>query len=253
MSVKGIQVTQGSIVVLQINGALVYVEEVQPTKCKLVALPDQPTTYDPKEQFLTPGSVKARVVSPYIAIEKEVAVPELSDRNRQFLGDLEKLREQHGDKYVDQIPEEAARMSVKKAQPSKKTAKVRAQQGASQETPDQEAPATKDSTDDEPKEKRARKPRRDVDRRFKRVAGREIPKEVEKKNGELETKFNAGNRGWKVLDALEKLGGEASIQEVVDHLAQADPHWCAHPAKVVTRALTQLTDEKFGAILEVLA
>lgn len=245
MSTKGIQVTPGMVAVLEINGAIVYVEEVLPTRCKLVCLPDQPTTFSQKEQFLTPGAVKARIVSPYIGIVNEVPVAELSDRNKDFIGSFEKLRELHGDKFVDQTPEEQARMSVKKIKPEK----AKKEKKVKNEVATDPADAPEASTGaPEPKAKRGR---RDVDLRYKRIPGKEIPKEVEKKNGSLETKFNPGNRGWKVLTALEKLGGEASIQEVIDHLEETSPQWCEHPIKVVTRALKQLSEEKFGAILEV--
>lgn len=114
MSTRGITLVPGTIVVLELDGTLCYVEDVQPTGARVVALPEQlPERRD--TVIFTPGRVGAKVISPYSSAARVIAVPDLSERNREFIGTYEKLRAQHGPNYVQRTPEEEAAMSVTKA------------------------------------------------------------------------------------------------------------------------------------------
>lgn len=270
---KGNNLTAGQVVVLELNGAWVYVEEVLPTKAKLVCLPDQPATFKQKEEFLTPGAVRGRVVSPFISIEREVDISELTERQRNFIGSFEKLRTEKGMAHIDRTPEEEeAAMTVKKAGPVRKSkaerdvekeearkAKAEAKEKkradkaaakAASRTKDADQEDDDEESDSQPGQRRSRA---NNGAKYRIIDGREVPKEIEKKNGELEAKFNEGNRGWKVLKALKDLGGTATPAEIKAHLDDRDPHWCANPEKVIRRALRQLLTDKFGAVLEVVS
>jgi hypothetical protein len=120
VSTRGITLERGSVVVLSLDGTLVYVEDVQPTAVSVVALPDQPPNRKENAIF-APGRVGARKVSPYSSYDREVKIPDLSQRNKDFLGDYEKLRQQHGPNYIARTPEELAAMSVTKAGPTTRT------------------------------------------------------------------------------------------------------------------------------------
>lgn len=114
MSVRGITLVRGSIVVLDLDGTLVYVEDVQPTGARVVALPDQLPTRKEGAIF-TPGRVGSKVISPYSSASRVVDVSELTARNADFIGTFEQLRAKHGPNFVQRTPEEEAAMSVIKA------------------------------------------------------------------------------------------------------------------------------------------
>lgn len=117
MSVRGITLVRGTIVVLDLDTTLVYIEDVQPTGARVVVLPEQPAERKDNAGF-TPGRVGGRVISPYSSAAREVKVVDLSERNRDFVGTFEKLRAIHGPNYVARTAEEEAAMTVTKAKAS---------------------------------------------------------------------------------------------------------------------------------------
>src|SRR3954471_16672904 len=114
--VRGITLIPGTVVVLSLDGTMVYIEAVCPTHASVVALPEQPKARDDDRVF-TPGKVGIKKISPFSSSDKDVAVTDLSARNREFIGTYEKLREQHGAHYIARTPEEEAAMSVRKVTP----------------------------------------------------------------------------------------------------------------------------------------
>lgn len=118
MAIRGVTLVRGTIVVLDLDGTLVYVEDVQPTGARVVTLPEQfPERKD--SAVFTPGRVGAKVISPYSGFTREVAVTALSQRNKDFIGTYEVLRSQLGPNHIARTPEEEAAMSVVKAEPPK--------------------------------------------------------------------------------------------------------------------------------------
>lgn len=119
---KGITLEPGTIVVLTLDGTMVYVEEMTTTFAAVVALPEQPTERSDDRVF-TPGRVGIKKISPFATCDRVVPVVELSDRNKNFIGDYEKLRAEHGSNYVALTDEEKAAMSVVKVGPKVRTPK----------------------------------------------------------------------------------------------------------------------------------
>lgn len=114
MSARGITLEVGTVVVLDLDGTLVYIEDVQPTGARVIALPEQlPDRKD--TAVFTPGRVGAKVISPYSSASRVVAVAQLSERNREFIGTYEVLRTKHGPNFVARTPEEEAQLAVIKA------------------------------------------------------------------------------------------------------------------------------------------
>lgn len=120
---RGVLLSPKTIVVLSLDGTLVYVEDVQPTFCAVVALPEQlPTRAD--NAVFTPGRVGAKKISPYAGFDREIHEQDLSDRNREFIQTFEQLRVTHGPNHVQRTPEEEAKMAVIKAGPAPRAAKT---------------------------------------------------------------------------------------------------------------------------------
>lgn len=126
MSTKGVTLAQGQVVVLALDGTLVYVEQVEQFFIGVVALPDQPTERADDRVF-TPGRVGAKKISPMATADKVVPVEELSDRNKTFIATYEALRAQHGNNYIGDDGLRAAAEAAAN-QPDKAT--VKAQQKA---------------------------------------------------------------------------------------------------------------------------
>ena len=122
MSTRGITLVPGTIVVLSLDGTLAYVEDVQPTFAAVVALPEQLPTQE-KTQVFTPGRVGAKKISPFSSADRVVAVADLTQRNRDFIGNYEQLRKAHGPNFVSRTPEEQAaeeaKMAVTKVNPTR--------------------------------------------------------------------------------------------------------------------------------------
>lgn len=119
MTTKGISLQQGTVVVLTLDGTMVYVEEVTRSYVAVVALPEQPAERSDDRVF-TPGRVGQKKISPFAQADKVVEIIDLSDRNKNFIGDFEKLRAEHGPNYVDLTEAERAAMTVTKAGPKPK-------------------------------------------------------------------------------------------------------------------------------------
>lgn len=126
---KGIVLAVGQVVVLAIDNTMVYVEQVTPTFASVVALPEQPATRTDDRVF-TPGKVGAKKISPFSLPDENfpdseggvIPVPQLSQRNKDFIGTYEKLRADNGPNFVDQTEAEkktAAAGGVKKVKPPK--------------------------------------------------------------------------------------------------------------------------------------
>lgn len=140
---KGQSLNPGSIVVLALDGSMVYVEDVQPTHAAVVCLPEQPASRTDKQGVFTPGKVGVKKISPYSAAEKVIPSGELSQRNLDFLQNYETLRGKNGPNYVDRTPEEQAawdaankpvdkaaeKAAVKAAKAAAKEAKPKKQKG----------------------------------------------------------------------------------------------------------------------------
>lgn len=120
---KGQSLEQATVVILALDGTLVYVEAVEPTFAAVVALPDQPTAREDDRVF-TPGRVGAKKISPFSVADKVVAISELSERNKNFIGTFEVLRTTHGNNYVDRTPEELAAHEAANAPKPTKEAKA---------------------------------------------------------------------------------------------------------------------------------
>lgn len=103
---KGVTLVQGTVVVLKLDGSLVYIEAVETMYVAAVALPEQPSDRA-DERVFKPGCVGAKKISPF-AEGEIVLVSDLSERNKNFIGTYEQLRTQHGPTYVDRTPEELA-------------------------------------------------------------------------------------------------------------------------------------------------
>lgn len=120
---KGVSLEQGAIVVLALDGTMVYVEVMEPMFAGVVALPDQPTERADDRVF-TPGRVGIKKISPFSSFDKKIAVGDLSERNKTFIGTYEKLRELHGANFVDRTPEEEAAHVAAQTGPVKKVKKT---------------------------------------------------------------------------------------------------------------------------------
>jgi len=253
VSVRGISLEPGTIVVLELDGTLVYVEDVQPTYAAVVALPDQPAGRALNHVF-TPGKVGAKKISPYSSIDKAVPVADLSDRNREFVGTFETLRNQHGPHFVVRNPED--QVTVTKAQPVKsreklsdsdrqnrrkeRRAKKRAskcaqcgqQSGHPNHPNDHAFIAPSDEAAPAP---RARKSR-SAEPRF-RIVSTDLTKARTASD-----KFADGNRFHRVFRALSSLGeGAFSVDDITAALVKDGGKMPANPDKVTRRALSQLT------------
>lgn len=122
MTVRGISLVRGTIVVLDLDGTLAYIEDVQPTHATVVALPEQ--LPERRETIVfTPGRVGGKKISPYSAAARTVEVKDLSERNRDFIGSYEQLRTKFGPNHVARTPEEQAakeaEMAVTKVHPTR--------------------------------------------------------------------------------------------------------------------------------------
>jgi len=122
---KGITLETATVVVLSLDGTLVYVESVEPTHASVVALPDQPAERADDRVF-KPGCVGSKKISPFSTADKVIPVPDLSERNKLFIGTYEQLRTQHGANHVDRTPEELAAHEAANAGPVVKAKKTRA-------------------------------------------------------------------------------------------------------------------------------
>jgi hypothetical protein len=274
MTVRGITLEVGSVVLLSLDGTLVYVESTQPTFAAVVALPEQ-LKDRADDRVFTPGKVGAKKISPFSTTDRVLAVSELTPRNREFIGTYEKLREQHGPHYVQRTPEEEAAMSVKKITQQKnargpatsrvsKRAQKRAviknlqikctacseQRGHPNHPSDHEfvPPALQGSS--QPEEAAPKRTPRQPKAASAPAARYTLvnPDLTSAKAQPRGDKFNDGNRSHRVVLALAGLPGSAgSLDEVIAALCADGKTPPANPAKVVRRTLNQLTKVEFGS------
>jgi len=123
---KGVSLVPKTVVVLSLDGSLVYVEAIEQTHAAVVALPEQlPVQSEHGQRVFTAGRVGAKKISPFSSADKEVPIAELSERNRKFIDQYEKLRDENGPNYVDRTPEEQAAYDLAMAGPQPKAKKAR--------------------------------------------------------------------------------------------------------------------------------
>lgn len=121
---KGISLVPGQVVVLALDGTLVYVEHVETTFVAVVALPEQPPNPDMSPAF-TPGAVRAKKISPFATAKTVVEVKDLSERNKNFIATYEQLRAQDI-RHVDRTPDEQAAHDLAMNPPDKATVRAQA-------------------------------------------------------------------------------------------------------------------------------
>jgi hypothetical protein len=265
----------GTIVVLALDGTLVYVEDVQPAFAAVVALPDQPPG-DASKRVFTPGRVGAKKISPYSAAKHVVKVTELSERNKDFLGNYETWRGKHGVNYIHRTPEELAAMSVTKAEPAPKgkraqrRAAERAAEAAGTPLPTKrykqrctqcgEQPGHPNHPDDHEfvapdpvvtsplHERAARKSRTPSSGgNTYTVVSVDLTMARSTERGD---KFNEGNRSFRVFEALRKLPrSTGTLEEVMRAVLTDGGKPLTNPQKVVRRTLNQLATAPFGAVV----
>lgn len=277
MAVRGITLEPGSVVVLSLDGTMVYVESVCPTFAAVIALPEQPTERADDRVF-TPGKVGAKKISPFSTTDKTVAVSELSARNREFIGTYESLRVAHGPHYIHYTPEEAAAMSVKKVtggsapRASKGTGKRALKRAKTYLAkcatcgeqpghpnhpgvhtfvpPTVEAPVDSSGTEAAVHTRRPKgggsSPRSAGASTYTLISPDLTAAQAQPRGD----KFNEGNRSHRVVVALAGLpNSTGTLDEVIAALCADGKTPPANPAKVVRRTLNQLTTPAFGAVV----
>lgn len=114
---KGTTLEKDSLIILALDGTLVYVEDVQPTYVAVVALPEQPASRSDSAVF-TAGKVGPKKISPYSRADRTVERADLSEFNLKFLAEYASLRQQRGPNEVFLSEEQKAKMTVIKAGPA---------------------------------------------------------------------------------------------------------------------------------------
>lgn len=276
MGVRGITLVPGTIVVLSLDGTMVYIESVCPTFAAVIALPEQPTERADDRVF-TPGKVGAKKISPFSTTDRVVAVGDLTPRNREFIGTYEKLRTEHGAHYIQRTPEEAAAMSVRKATQAAGGVSTRAPKGTGKRALKRAAGKTylqKCSTCNEqpghpnhpgdhafvapalpvetpaassPATLKQRAERKSAGEPRYTLVSADLTAAKAQPRGD---KFNDGNRSHRVVAALASLPGSVgTIDDVIAALLADGKTPPANPQKVVRRTLNQLTTPAFGAVV----
>lgn len=275
---KGITLEVGTVVVLSLDGTLVYVEDVQPTYAAVVALPEQDAART-DERVFTPGKVGAKKISPYSQADKAVALKDLSDRNKEFIGTFEVLREKHGPHFVQRSPEEIAAMSVTKAGPTRtpkdpnapvSTKRRNKRAGAGPKylqrcTDCGEQPGHPNHGPVSPthagrhvfvapaaiaepaaaKVTTAKVRQPAAGATIYTLVSSDLSKAKAQPRGD---KFNDGNRSHRVVLALSKLPNASGIlDDVIRSIANDGGKPMTNPAKVVRRTLGQLVKPDFGS------
>jgi hypothetical protein len=263
MAVRGITLERGTVVVLELDGTLVYVEDVQPTWGGVVALPEQPADRADDRCF-TAGKVGVKKISPFSS-GKTIKVTDLSPRNKEFIGTYEQLREKHGPHYVQRTPEEEAAMSVKKvtAPPRSERAGTgkRAQKRAALKNLQRKCAQCNQQPGhpNHPGDHVFVEPAEAIEE-VKATRPHPTPKASVPRYTLVHTdltvaraqprgdKFNEGNRSHRVVLALASLPAKTgTLDEVVAALCSDGKLPPANPQKVVRRTLNQLTKEAFGS------
>lgn len=257
---RGVTLEVGTVVVLSLDGTLVYVEDVQPTYAAVVALPEQ-SAERADDRVFTPGRVGAKKISPFSSSDKVVPVASLSERNREFIGTYETLRTKHGPFFVQRTPEEEA-MSVKKVTPTRaegtgKRAQKRDVTKRLQlkcKTCGEQAGHPKHPGDHTfvPPTEEVIALRREPSRpkaaasavRYTLVSA-DLTAARAQPRGD---KFNEGNRSHRVVLALASLPSKSgTLDEVIAAMCGDGKTPPANPQKVARRTLNQLRKPAFGS------
>lgn len=279
-STRGHALTPGTVVELALDGTVVYVESVSSTYAAVVALPDQSQSQAGRsdDRVFTPGKVGAKKLSPFAGVNREIAVPDLTERNRGFIGSYETLRKQHGDAYVDMTEEERAAMSVKKIKPDKEARKAeREAQRAQRKAEKQAARNAKKNAprmlqrcqvcneqpghpshpgDHEfvpPTDAPAKAPKAPREPRAPRAGKSDLPADpfrwvgtVDQLNvlAAVNPKYKPNNSGAAIIEIIRaKLKDGATLEHVKEQLA-AHPKWHDVPEERIKVALGQLLAAK---------
>lgn len=270
MSVAGISLVPGQVVVLALDGTLVYIEDVQPTFAAVIALPEQPSART-DERVFTPGRVGVKKISPYSKPATQVEIFRLSERNKEFIGTYETLRDKHGPHFVQRTPEEEAAMAVTKAKPPKDIATASPRQarvgkgtramkraaaraaacatcGECSAHPNHPTGHAFVAKTEVPMKTGRGKPARSsaptAEPIYKLVA-LDLTAARAQPRGE---KFNEGNRSYRVFLALKGLPDSAgTLEDVITAVCTDGAAPPSNPEKIVRRTLNQLTTEEFGS------
>lgn len=257
---RGVTLVPGTIVVLSLDGTLVYVESLEPTFAAVVALPEQPATC--QTTVFSPGRVGAKKISPFSSFEREVAVSELTAKNVEFIGTYEQVRKDRGPNTVLGYSE--ATMSVTKAGPAPRGQGKRALARAAQKTPvcakcgqqrghichphehEYIAPAMAASPVEQvAAPKRAAKVATDKVAPVFTLISADLKKAKTQKRGE---RYDDGNRQHRVVVALASLPGKSGTLEEIAVALLNDGHKPpANPLKVIKRTMSQLSKPDYGS------
>ena len=286
MATKGITLESGQVVVLELDGTLVFIESVQPTFAAVVALPDQFTGREDDRVF-TPGRVGSKKISPFSRAGRVVPVSELTERNTVFISAYEQLRTDHGPNYVDRSPEElAAHEAANAPKPDKSVARAakKAERDAAKAakqaaTPRylrrcvtcNEQPGHPDHGTDEgkhefvepapeakaPKAAKVPKTPRDPNAPRKTKAPKALPAGPFKwvgNDGQLRVlagvnpKYKPNNSGAVIVDAIKASGDAGITLAAVAGVLGQHPRWSGVPLERIEFALKQLLDTGMVAV-----
>jgi len=205
----------GDYLLLERTNTIVWVEAITAVAVKVVALPEQ--AEDTDRRVFTPGSLRAKAISPFIQ-ESPLKATAISDRNREFIEQLDALRAEHGLGFIDQPAQEIAMPAA--AAPKKTKSK-----GPSP------APAAKPTS-------------KATDPSFRLFTSKPLDKAIAKN-----PRYEKG-RGRRVIEALRGLkDSTGTLEEIVRAVDKDGSKKLADSEKVVRRALHQLQLESFGAVV----
>lgn len=258
---RGVTLEPGTIVVLSLDGTLVFVEDLQSTFAAVVALPEQPTQRADDRVF-TPGKVGVKRISPFSTFDRIVPRDQLSARNAHFLDTYEDLRDKHGNHYVARTPEEEAAMSVTKVQPESRGSGRRAQKRAAARQqkcatcgeqpghpthPSDHAFVPPADASGQPEDTAKRQPRTATSSAVGRytLVNEDLTAARAQPRGD---KYNVGNRSHRVVLALASLPEKTgSLDDVIAALCADGQTPPSNPEKITRRTLNQLATEEFGS------
>ena len=252
--IRGVVMEPGQVVVLSLDGSLVFVEETTRLYSGVVPLPEQPPTRK-EVRYFVPGRVGMKKISPFAGVDKVVPPEELSSVNLQFLSEFKQVRDEKGNNEVHLAKKEQP-VTVTKAGPKKKRKKksdideeLRAkcqtcgeQRGHPKHPSDHEFVPPDDATP-APPAKEPRQPRASGGRKpsapstFKWIGSDLLVETLAAGN----PKYKDGNSGRAIVAAIQ--AGASDLAAVMTTLANHD-RWKLVPEERVAFALKQLTAAK---------